>query len=524
MTDVPLKIPMKMTDKHRIRIRGIYSTALTKLFLDNNYEIIQPSLEIAERFNLNPERYLSPQIDVTDRPDKQGVIVESLSTLTERFVNILFETLPDVVIRRSRVQKGAIYKGIVYRPAPKGGYLIKITPQMDAWLPVELTRNEEIKMGDAITVEIKDIEDNLGIPKVSMQISIPGDFAVLVSEEAVRVSHKIKGSMRDKLIELGKILRPENWGIIWRTGAANADVSELQEEIEILAKEAEKLTNLMKTAPALIKIRDGFDILNIHFPANSKKKLDSIRSEVFPTLRYHHWLKSYANNLTKIIDFSEKYLAKKIDIETLNESMNEMLKEEILPKEGRLLKIHHIKPNGREVILGPARVIMINKNDGNYEYRMFRRFVPGGYYDGIGAPKEAGDYGITIAKMFDDKLITAYFSVENKLKGIYVNLNTPIEVYYDGFRYIDLEIDVVLSKDNEVRILDAQKLEKYADDGAISPKLVEQTKKKAEELREWLLSEGVDKILYICEEVRSKLEEEYIITEKEEFEFTDTFG
>jgi len=504
---------MRESKNPRIRIRGIYSTALTKLFLDNGFDIIQPSLEIAERFSLNPERYLSPQIDVIDRYDRQGIVAEVLYNLTPRFIDILFKTFGDVVIRRSRVQKGSIFKGIVYRPAPKGGYLVKITPQQDAWLPINDSKKQEINLGDPIVVEIKGIDESTGIPRVSTQISIPGDFAVLISEESVRVSHKIRGNARDKLIELGKILRPEGWGIIWRTGAMNAEVSELQEEIEILASEAEKLIELAKNAPALVKIREGFDILDISFPGESKKRLDEIRSEVFPTIIDHHWLKSYANSLTKIIDFAEKYLTKEVSIDILNRAVHEMILREFLPKEGKLLKIHHLKPNGREVVLGPARVVMVDNKDG-IEYRMFRRFMPGGYYDGIGAPKEAGDYGVTLVKLFDKKLITAYFSVENKLKGIYVNINTPIEIYPDGFKYIDLEIDVVLNKDNQIQILDTQKLEKYVEEGVISRDLSEATKSYADEIREWLSSDGLDHIMQKCDEVRSIIEE--LFSEREE--------
>lgn len=513
MSVEPLSIPMRESENPRIRIRGIYSTALTKLFLDNNFDIIQPSLEIAERFSLNPERYLSPQIDVIDRYDKQGIIAEVLHSLTQKFVGILFKTFSDVIIRRSRVQKGSIFKGIIYRPAPKGGYLVKITPQQDAWLPIDDSKKQEINPEDPIIIEVKGIDESTGIPRVSTQISIPGDFAVLISEESVRVSHKIRGNARDRLIELGKILRPEGWGIIWRTGAMNAEVSELQEEIEILTNEAEKLIKLAKNAPALVQIREGFDILDILFPGESKKKLDEIRSKVFPTITNHHWLKSYANSLTKIIDFSEKYLTKEVSIDILNRAVHEMITKEFLPREGKLLKIHHIKPNGREVVLGPAKVVMIDNKDG-MEYRMFRRFMPGGYYDGIGAPKEAGDYGITLVKLFDKKLITVYFSVENKLKGVYVNINTPIEIYPDGFRYIDLEIDVVLNKNNQVQILDAQKLEKYVEDGTISRNLLGTIKDYANEIREWLGSDGLDQIIQKCDEVRNVIEE--LFSEREE--------
>ena len=516
---------MRKTDKPRIRIRGIYSTALTKLFLDNNFEIIQPSLEIAERFSLNPERYLSPQIDVFDKNNRQGVNVESLATLTNIFTQILFDVLPDVIIKKSKVQKGAVYKGIVYRPAPKGGYLIKITPNMDAWLPMEeIKNNSSIKLGDPILVEIKDIDKSTGLPRVSASITVPGDFAVLIPEEAVRVSHKIKGGVRDKLIELGKVLRPDNWGIIWRTGAANADVSELQEEIEILTREAEKLLEIGERAPALIKLRNGFDILEIDFPHNSKKKLDEIRSQVFPTVINHHWLKAFNNDVTKIVDFAEKYLASNVDMEILNNAVLRMIKRELLPKEERLLKIHHKKVNGREVILGPAKVVMITESSRAIEYRMFRRFTPGGYYDGIGAPKEAGDYGITIARLWDSKLITAYFSVSNELKGIYVNINTPIEPYPDGLRYVDLEVDVVLGSDGIVRILDTQRLERYLSEKIISPKLANWVRKKAEEIKTWLEGKGKDEILDVCSEVRAKIEEIPEEEEEEELEFTETFG
>lgn len=512
MSVKPLSIPMREGENPRIRIRGIYSTALTKLFLDNGFDIVQPSLEIAERFSLNPERYLSPQIDVVDRYDKQGINAEVLYNLTQKFIDILFNNFSDVIIRKSRVQKGAIYKGIVYRPAPKGGYLVKITPQQDAWLPINDSKKQEVTLGDPVVVEVKGVEESTGIPRVSTQISIPGDFAVLISEESVRVSHKIKGNARDKLIELGKILRPEGWGIIWRTGAMNAEIAELQEEIELLSNEAKKLVELARNAPALVKIREGFDLLDIVFPGESKNILDKIRSEVFPTIKNHHWLKSYANSLTKIIDFAEKYLTGEVAIDTLNKAVHEMVKNEFLPKEGKLLKIHHLKPNGREVVLGPAKVVMVDDEEG-FEYRMFRRFMPGGYYDGIGAPKEAGDYGVTLVKLFDKKLITAYFSVDNKLKGIYVNINTPIEVYPDGFKYIDLEIDVVLNKDNQIQILDTQKLDKYVEEGIISVNLANVAKNYANELKEWLKNDGLDYIIKKCDEVRSIIEE--LTAEKE---------
>jgi len=512
-----LSIPMHKSDKPRVRIRGIYATALTKIFLDKGFEIIQPSDVVAERFSLSTIRYLSPQVDIIDKPNRHGVIIESLAEITDKIYEIFFEVFPDVVVHKSKVQKGAIYKGIVYRPAPSGGYIVKLSPNLDGLLPLEETTQQQLKLGDTILVEVKNPKNVSGLPIVSMKITIPGDFAVLIPEEAVRVSHKIRGGARYKLLELGKVLRPDGWGIVWRTGAANANLDELQEEINILHEQAEKLRELAEKSPALVMLRSGFDVLMVDFPFESKKKLDEIRKQVFHTVKYHHMFKTYDNNITRLVDFSEKYLSKYVPMDKINDAIQEFFVNEALLSEGRIAKIHHLKIHGREVILGPAKIVM-RKNKGNeiseIEYRLYRRFMPGGYYDGIGAPKEAGDYGITIVKLFDDKLITAYFSIENELKGIYININTPIEPCNDGFRYIDLEVDVVLSHEGHVMVLDSQKIDKYVEEGIISKSLAESVKKKAEKYKEWLESEGVDEILGICDEVRRKIEEE--ITEQEE--------
>jgi len=498
---------MRKSEKPRVRIRGIYATALTKIFLDNGFEIIQPSEVVAKRFSLSTVRYLSPQIDIVDKPDKHGVIIESLSEMTDRVSKILFDELLDVIVHKSKVQKGAVYKGIIYRPAPSGGYIVKLTPNLDGLLPVEEATKQSLKLGDTVLVEVKNPNSN-GLPIVSMKITIPGDFAVLIPEESVRVSHKIKGGARYKLLELGKILRPDGWGIVWRTGAANAELEELQEEIKILHEQAEKLQELAENSPALVKLRNGFDIVTVEFPFMSKTKLDEIRAQVFNTVKYHHLFKTYGNNITRLVDFAEKYLSQHISIEKINNALREYFTNEILFSEGRVIKIHHIKIYGREVILGPAKIIMRKNTDTErVEYRLHRRFMPGGYYDGIGAPKEAGDYGVTIVRLFDDKLITAYFSIENDLKGIYININTPIEPGNDGFRYIDLEIDVVLTQENQVMILDSQKLERYVNEGIISQNLADFAKKRAEEYKEWLENKGVEEILGICDEVRRKLEE-----------------
>ena len=84
-----------------VRIRGIYSTALTKLLLDNSFEIVQPSEVIKKRFNLPGEDYVNvpPDLNVHNRLDRQGIIVTGNMVSLENLIDILRSTLDDVVFR-----------------------------------------------------------------------------------------------------------------------------------------------------------------------------------------------------------------------------------------------------------------------------------------------------------------------------------------------------------------------------------------------------------------------------------------
>ena len=83
------------------RIRGIYSTALTKLLLDSGFEIVQPSEPIIERFGLSRDerQHVKRDLEVHDRPDRQGVIVTGKARAVDRFINVLRPVLDDAIYR-----------------------------------------------------------------------------------------------------------------------------------------------------------------------------------------------------------------------------------------------------------------------------------------------------------------------------------------------------------------------------------------------------------------------------------------
>ena len=492
-------IPM-VNNNIRVRVRGIFSTALTKLFMDMGYQITQPSPKICSRFNIENPTYLSPHIDIQSKGSR--AIVEILQRFTDRIRDLFLENFDDVVIQQHVMIKNSIWKGIITKKT-KDGYIVRYSINNEGFLH-NSEAHQPYQEGDLVIVEIKDYDKKNGRILLTDTISIPGEFVVLIKKETIKVSRKIRGSKKIELMDIGNILRPPGWGAIFRTSAMYATTEEISEEMNRLKEHSEELIKKAEKAPAFSQIREGINIITIYFPLGAKKTLDSIRSQVAPTIRNHHWLKAVGRVTSYLVDFIEDYLSNSVplDMEKISDLVMDYVKSSAMPKVGDVIKIFHIKPSLRRVILGPAKIIEITNINGYTEYILFRKFSPGGHYDGINAPKETGDYGVTIAREYDTKLITAYFDMNSNLKGIYININTPIEIYPNSIRYIDLEVDVVRTFNGEVMILDRQKLQKYRDQKVISQKLFEKTQNLALEYKNWLESEGTDKILEKCEDIK----------------------
>jgi hypothetical protein len=87
-----------MGDGPRVRVRGIYATALTALLLERGATIVEPSLPIQERLGVTyvegPE-----EVSIFDRTDRKGIIVEGVQASVSWAKNKLAEALPDCLFR-----------------------------------------------------------------------------------------------------------------------------------------------------------------------------------------------------------------------------------------------------------------------------------------------------------------------------------------------------------------------------------------------------------------------------------------
>jgi hypothetical protein len=485
--------------KPNVFIRGVYSTALTRMFLDLGYPIIFPSDEIQKRFNIPfrpPQTSYSKDITIKDRLDRQGIsmmIKKSAWDWVEKHQKEfpLFQTYnPDLVVFKSRFNINSIYRGIVIRSNKQNNYsYIRLTPE-----EINQGQEEEDPFRTTLGRYARFLPDGKeGIFQVTHEDSgknhaylgsyytIPGDLVVIVPYDSKVIISKeiLNGRQKKRLFDLGKsIQQSKKYGFIFRTAAEIATDAEILDEVEKLEKDLIETQNIITKFPDRIgSIYENYISYNILFPAQVKAKFDKIRREVMPTLEYHHVLKS--ENVPKrhaseeedeepleeeeaLLEYTEQ-LMQEMPAEThtkINQFFwNKFLKSNY--KDRTLIEIYHQKLNCKSLTLAPGFIhSKVFDPEHPFKITLKRRLREGGEYDGIGGFIENGDYAISEFEEGSWYYKTAYYSASNQLKGTYYNINTPIQIARSGVRYVDLEIDVVENIMGERKIIDRDLLER----------------------------------------------------------------
>ena len=472
-----------------VRLRGIYSTALAKILIDHGFKLTYPSAVILERFRGTIEDLRVPiDLDILDRRNRQGIEINGQEEVIEKLVEILRALLPDLTVFYTKVSPNGIYKGIITRINTERNYAIIDLGKTEGILRLnDEDFYGEFNEGDELLVRVEKVRP--GLPEVWLDITIAGRYAVLIPENAIRISHKIRGKKRDELFFLGKTIQPEEWGILWRTAAASEDVTKLIAEIDGLKKLAETIYKKAEKVKAPAAIYEENITTFLEFPSLSKIKLDEIRSDVIATVRNHHKLKAIGHDFSLLVDFGEKILAKLPEHQDIINEATDFTFLEIFPSLGSEVCIDHVKLNGRTLFLSPGYVIKSDSNE--RELGLKRMFKAGGKFDGLDLPKEAGDYGVMEVKEGDWFVKTTYFSREGMYKGEYLNVNTPVEIYPEIYqephriRYIDLEVDLIRTKDS-IHVIDLEKLEYAKEEHIVSEELFNLTMEKTRQLENML--------------------------------------
>ena len=459
----------------KAKIRGIYSTALTKMLLENDFEIVQPSLTIKNRFGLS-DNSAPPDIKIKDRYDLQGVRVLGTSDSVNAFQSTLHSAFEDVLTRKWCASIDGIYTGKPIKSDEDTVY-VDIGSDVIGRLP----KPEFVIAEDKpLLVQVERKRIGAKQPILTMNLKIVGNYAILAQNSKVGVSLKIHDlNRRTELYALGKKLAPNGWGIIWRESSANQSRETLENEIAELAEKAKILNEKATGAEAPALLIEGLDFMDVELPYFSKKSLDKLRASVAPTLDGHHFYKCCGGEVSATLEMTEKLLEKGQNKNEIEKSFREQLLKEF-PEEGSLVDVEHVKLSGLVFYLGQATIESLDGEQIKYS-RIIRS---DGFYDGLGVKKEAGDKAVSETKMGEWWITTKYFSNNGEWKGTYINLNTPVEVYPKAIRYVDLEVDVCIYPDGTSKILDVEKLEKALEKNFISKKLYEIIKGKVKEIAE----------------------------------------
>ncbi|MCS7077486.1 MAG: Rne/Rng family ribonuclease [Bacteroidia bacterium] len=157
-------------------------------------------------------------------------------------------------------------------------------------------------------------------PRLTLNYSLAGRFLVLVPfNNTLSISKKIKEfSIRKKIKQSLSTLRPNNFGIIVRTAAADADINDLQRDLKDLLKRWNTFCEKLIEAPPISRVMNEMsrtltlirDLLNDNYDAivvDSKEYFDEIREYVRRISPEQEGIVKFYRGQEKLFDYAGIY-------------------------------------------------------------------------------------------------------------------------------------------------------------------------------------------------------------------------
>ncbi|MWG35549.1 DUF402 domain-containing protein [Halomarina oriensis] len=446
-----------------VRVRGIYTTALTRL-LHDDVGVVQASEPIRERFDATfPVEPAGATVRTTD--DRQGVGVSGGSEAVASVVRRLESVGVDTLTWPDSTPESAVFDARVAETNRSGAVLD--LGETQGWLPFSNV-DDEVDAGESLRVQVHEAtapwsDDR---PVCTTGLTVEGELARLVRGE---------GGGTTGGVELASLLPTDprdGWTIRWDGRADEADLDALTATVERLNERAAVLDALPEAtedaAPA--RLTDGRATTWVWFGRESRFALDDLRREVTPTMAGHHRAKAATNAASAAVDFAEAVCA---DADGGGEFPFAALTRQFGPREGDGLALGHGKPSGRLILLGRGEV---TEYDPVGRLTLERGMTPGGTYDALGVERRAGDVAVTKLQEGRWWYPTVYRGSDGERRGTYVNVCTPVELFPDVARYVDLHVDVVKHADGRVERVDDDELDEAVAAGEVPEPLAEKAR------------------------------------------------
>ncbi len=453
-----------------VRVRGIYTTALTELLRDE-HEIVSASPPIRDRFDeeFSPA---PPDATVWTTADREGLEIAGEPDAVAELRDRLGELARDAFSWPALAPAGSIFAGEVTETLGSGAIVDLGSVDGESasgFLPYDRV-DGYVDEGDRYRVQVARAEPPWSDdrPTLARKLRVPGGLLELRRGDG--------GSMSEtaRLADVLPVDPVDGWTPRWSRTADDASL----DAMEAALRRANDRTERVMEAIAAAEGDDPGPIVTpqagawVWFGRESRFELDEFRRRVEPTMPGHHRTKAATESASAAVDFVEALC----EPDDTGDFPFGVVTRQFGPTEGDRVSIRHGKPDGRTITLGRGEV---TARDPSGSITVEREMSGGGTYDAIGVDRVAGDTATTTFVEGRFWYATVYKSADGDHRGTYVNVCTPVEVFPEAVRYVDLHVDVVKGPDGEVRRVDDDELDDAVAAGAVSEPLAERAREVA---------------------------------------------
>lgn len=436
----------------KVRVRGIYATAISKMLVNEGYTLVDVSDVLVERLRVPPNKGLPADVTVkTDNDDASKILVIGHYEHSESVARTITREVPATISHTSPI---GLYATLIARvKGLREGRCFVETP----YGPAELIEYRECKEGNMLPVSVIRVPMH---PKdaivVVPGVRVVGDFAVVWRGSRVMFSPHIRNKSRvSELLALSSKYVRRGLSIKWRSNSDEADLEAITTELPKLIGQLERIEEETKVLKDVSVVTNGERIISIFLTYDAKLHLDSYRRAVAPTVDYHHIIKTSRGLYRDVAELLDE-ISNQVSRDLLRGAIRKFVAK--VAEEVGEISIYHRKLDGRYIRLGSASIGRISY-DGRLELELLRRIRSGGAYDGLGVRKEPGDIVKTVVWEGVPYIVHYYFNGSGELKGIYINFNTKPEIIVPNIvEYIDLSIDLVRASNSSCELVDQEEL------------------------------------------------------------------
>jgi hypothetical protein len=357
-----------------------------------------------------------------------------------------------------------VFDGVVTDTLGSGAVL-ELDGEREGFLPYDAA-DDYVEADAVLRVQVDDPKP----PWASDRPGLTTDLRVDGGLVELRQGRSADTGEAARLASLLNVESPEGWGPRWDHGSEEAGMDALRESLERAVSGVEALETALgdadpDAAPALLHAPRTTRWY--WFGRESRFALDEHRRAVTTTMPGHHRTKAAHTGASAAVDFAEAVC------EPEGEFPFAAVTRQFGPREGDSVAIGHGKPEGRLITLGRGEVTEYDSEGG---ITLEREMSPGGSYDALGVRREAGDVAVTKFREGRWWYATVYRDEADETKGTYVNVCTPLEIFPDRVRYVDLHVDVVRHADGTVERVDDDELDAAVEAGYVPEALAEKAR------------------------------------------------